>query len=291
MVQGINENVSHRGRVFHIQTEDKGKNNPTLVSTLFYHGMILAEERLSYKDIIDSESPHKLINELLNELHGKMVTNLTEGIHDKKIDSLISSDDGISEQSFQPDESSEAVDTFEKAMLLSLERELNIQLSDNEKQLIEEKLPLLRKEKAKERFLSLCSEVYELIQDRCDQDSYKKFLRNWLSGLSDDYLKESEPPVEQRSNKVSMIEIVERITLPDLTAVIGNSLAHALIEKLFREIHDVFLKKSDAFSILCERIVNSGIVVKRTSPEWRKEKMDFWMKQYEVQLKSSTLHV
>ena len=44
MITGSNTNVRHRGKLFHVQTEDSGRRNPHVISHVYYRGTILASE-------------------------------------------------------------------------------------------------------------------------------------------------------------------------------------------------------------------------------------------------------
>ena len=52
MVQGFNHNIKHKGKLFHIQTEDSGRENPHIITHVFVGGNILATKKTSYADIV-----------------------------------------------------------------------------------------------------------------------------------------------------------------------------------------------------------------------------------------------
>jgi len=52
MVTGFNTDVKHDGRVYHVQTEDKGLQNPIIETLIYMGGEILAARRTSYADLI-----------------------------------------------------------------------------------------------------------------------------------------------------------------------------------------------------------------------------------------------
>ena len=41
MIVGFNTDIKHRGRVYHAQTEDKGKDNPLIETLVYTKGQIL----------------------------------------------------------------------------------------------------------------------------------------------------------------------------------------------------------------------------------------------------------
>jgi hypothetical protein len=51
MVTGFNTDVPYEGRVFHVQTEDKGLANPQIESLVYTGGEIITSRRTSYGDV------------------------------------------------------------------------------------------------------------------------------------------------------------------------------------------------------------------------------------------------
>jgi hypothetical protein len=87
MITGSNTNVRHRGKLFHVQTEDSGRRNPHVISHLYYRGTILASEKTQYADRLDleSETLTKDIRALIEEQHKEMVKRLKRGDYDAVI--------------------------------------------------------------------------------------------------------------------------------------------------------------------------------------------------------------
>src|ERR1700752_217149 len=56
MITGFNTDVEYEGRVFHVQTEDKGRDNPVVESLVYSGGEIVASRRASYAELARSES-------------------------------------------------------------------------------------------------------------------------------------------------------------------------------------------------------------------------------------------
>jgi len=54
MITGFNTDVDHEGRVFHVQTEDKGLANPVIESLIYSRGEIVESRRSSYADLAPS---------------------------------------------------------------------------------------------------------------------------------------------------------------------------------------------------------------------------------------------
>ena len=81
---GLNENILHKGKMYHIQTEDSGVKNPFIVTNIFLAGVIISSEKLSYADIVKSDCVDEVVKELLRDQHKKMVEDLKKGKFDKK---------------------------------------------------------------------------------------------------------------------------------------------------------------------------------------------------------------
>jgi hypothetical protein len=87
MITGSNTNVRHRGKLFHVQTEDSGRRNPHVISHLYYGGTILASEKTRYDDLLDleSETLSKDVRALIDEQHQQMLKRLKRGDYDAVI--------------------------------------------------------------------------------------------------------------------------------------------------------------------------------------------------------------
>lgn len=53
MITGYNTDIEFAGRVYHIQTEDKGLENPVVESLIYSGGEIVTSRRSSYSDLVD----------------------------------------------------------------------------------------------------------------------------------------------------------------------------------------------------------------------------------------------
>ncbi|MDQ3263225.1 MAG: hypothetical protein M3Y59_06140 [Myxococcota bacterium] len=81
-VTGFNHNIKHKGKVYHVQTEDSGRNNPHIITHLFVGGNILASKKTSYADILNAENLSEVVRELMEEQHKEMLRNLINGVYD-----------------------------------------------------------------------------------------------------------------------------------------------------------------------------------------------------------------
>lgn len=81
-VTGFNHNIKHKGKVYHVQTEDSGVSNPHIITHLFVGGNILATKKSSYADIARSDNLAELVREMMEEQHKQMLRNLINGAYD-----------------------------------------------------------------------------------------------------------------------------------------------------------------------------------------------------------------
>jgi hypothetical protein len=88
MVPGFNHNVKHRGKVYHVQTEDSGLANPQIVTHLFAGGNILASKKIYYGDIAEAENLVAIVRELMEEQHKDVLRGLVRGVYDDEAQAL-----------------------------------------------------------------------------------------------------------------------------------------------------------------------------------------------------------
>ena len=81
---GFNHNIKHKGQIYHIQTEDSGKHNPTVTTLLFLGGNILASLKASYAEHLEFEDLPQRVRELMEAQHKQMLRNLLKGQYDKQ---------------------------------------------------------------------------------------------------------------------------------------------------------------------------------------------------------------
>jgi hypothetical protein len=81
-VTGFNHNIKHKGKIYHVQTEDSGVNNPHIITHLFVGGNILATKKNSYADLAQTPNISELVREMMEEQHKEMLRNLVNGVYD-----------------------------------------------------------------------------------------------------------------------------------------------------------------------------------------------------------------
>lgn len=84
MVTGFNTDVQHGGKIFHVQTEDKGLQNPIIETLIYMGGEILAARRSSYADLLEKSVVEKDIAERIETQHNRMILDIREGKYDAR---------------------------------------------------------------------------------------------------------------------------------------------------------------------------------------------------------------
>ncbi len=84
---GYNNNVRHKNRVFHIQTEDSGVNHPHIITHLFMDGgRILKSVKRSYAEHVGADGMSEIVRGLMKEQHKAMFIALRDGQFDALVE-------------------------------------------------------------------------------------------------------------------------------------------------------------------------------------------------------------
>jgi DNA-binding protein Fis len=101
MIVGYNTDIKYRKEVFHIQTEDKGKSNPTIETLVYLHGEILLSRRLTYAHLLSAAEKYKTIKSMMKTQHDQVCSELkggnfshllsmdTQNIEEKTLDEMV----------------------------------------------------------------------------------------------------------------------------------------------------------------------------------------------------------
>lgn len=84
MVLGFNHNITYKGAVFHVQTEDSGIATPHIITLLYKGGVILGSQKTSYADILKIENLGSVVEELMKDQHKAMMRRLKSGEFDQR---------------------------------------------------------------------------------------------------------------------------------------------------------------------------------------------------------------
>lgn len=84
MITGYNTDVRHDGRIFHVQTEDKGVSNPKIETLIYVGGEILDNYRSSYEDLVAAPSmSDTAIQARMDEQHRAVIRDIKNGKYDQ----------------------------------------------------------------------------------------------------------------------------------------------------------------------------------------------------------------
>jgi hypothetical protein len=89
MLTGHNTELLHDEVAFHVQTEDKGRSNPLVVSLIYVGGRVLAAKRTSYAELLAKDSAEKDIAELMDRQHRTMLAAIRHGRFDDHVQKLM----------------------------------------------------------------------------------------------------------------------------------------------------------------------------------------------------------
>ena len=87
MITGFNTDIKHNDKVYHIQTEDKGLQNPYIESLVYVGGEILASKKTSYAEQAKTGVDEKWIGSLMEQQHRTMIAAIKRGRFDAPADS------------------------------------------------------------------------------------------------------------------------------------------------------------------------------------------------------------
>ncbi len=76
MLQGFNHNIRHGGRLFHVQTEDKGLDNPIIETLVYRGGEILAARRSSYADLAAKGVDEAVVAQRIEAQHNDVIADV-----------------------------------------------------------------------------------------------------------------------------------------------------------------------------------------------------------------------
>jgi len=106
MLTGYNTDVRHGELVLHVQTEDKGLDNPAIESVIYLRGRVLAAKRTPYQQLLDDGKGEREIAAVMEHQHRTIVTAIKSGRFDARIDQALSgakgTDSAAAENPFAP---------------------------------------------------------------------------------------------------------------------------------------------------------------------------------------------
>src|ERR1043166_8001641 len=79
MITGFNTDVRHEGHLYHVQTEDRGTENPILESLVYIGGTIVARKKTPYPHPLNQDSGHEALASLLKRQHQVIIAAIKAG--------------------------------------------------------------------------------------------------------------------------------------------------------------------------------------------------------------------
>lgn len=79
MITGFNQDVTYKGKVYHVQTEDRGKANPVIETLIYVGGEILSSKKTSYEDLLQEGYDEAKLMGRLEQQHRRIVVDIKLG--------------------------------------------------------------------------------------------------------------------------------------------------------------------------------------------------------------------
>jgi hypothetical protein len=98
MITGFNTDVPYMGEVYHVQTEDKGKDNPIVESLIYKGGEILGARRTAYQKFLQNGYDEKIVIKFMEEQHRTVIEEVKRGRYTKS-GGILGDDSTVSDQS------------------------------------------------------------------------------------------------------------------------------------------------------------------------------------------------
>lgn len=83
MITGFNTDVDYDSKVYHVQTEDKGIENPYIESLVYMGGAIIFSKRIEYQEKLVKGITEKEIRALMENQHRTLIAAIKRGRLDK----------------------------------------------------------------------------------------------------------------------------------------------------------------------------------------------------------------
>ncbi len=90
---GYNHNIPHRGRLYHVQTEDSGVIKAHIFTHIFYDGTIISSNKVEYRasieGLVENAEVGQAVIGLMQDSHKSMIRSLRRAEFDEKILAVI----------------------------------------------------------------------------------------------------------------------------------------------------------------------------------------------------------
>ena len=82
---GFNTNIRHKGKVYHVQTEDSGVSRPHVTTHLFADGgRIVDSRKTDYSQHVGAANLHEIVKKLMQDQHKGLCIALRDGAYDNE---------------------------------------------------------------------------------------------------------------------------------------------------------------------------------------------------------------
>ena len=168
MITGFNTDVEFQGKVYHVQTEDKGLARPVVMTLVYDRGTILASKRTPYHDLVASGLDEEVLAERLQKQHRTICAAIRAG----RIEDLKRMSEKDSARAAEPEAALTGVSVIPKPVGLPQESPRNGFDSDSEvacpipKPAFHEELDLIRiVPEGNTSFPDAKTNVYAIVED------------------------------------------------------------------------------------------------------------------------------
>jgi len=92
MLSGFNHNLKYKGKIYHVQTEDGGRENPMIITHIFLGGVILSTVRTPYHDLLPLPDLEEALRARMKVQHLEEVRRLFSGTFDSEVEDVAKDD-------------------------------------------------------------------------------------------------------------------------------------------------------------------------------------------------------
>lgn len=85
VLSGFNQNFRYKGKTYHIQTEDSGRGNATIMTHIYLGGVILSTARQTYHDLLSLPDWEDLLRERMKVQHLEQIRKLFSGTFESQV--------------------------------------------------------------------------------------------------------------------------------------------------------------------------------------------------------------
>ena len=81
-MSGINSEITHKGEVFHVQTQDKGLDAHYVESLIYKSGKLLSTRRAFYTSYLGLPDLTEKISKIIEDQHNEILKSIADGKFD-----------------------------------------------------------------------------------------------------------------------------------------------------------------------------------------------------------------